>query len=321
MKLKQFKKFLALLVNNGLFNGITILRRFFLWNYKKYFTKQRYMLLKFDKFDIYVDLYTKGISHVLAIVGEREKLHKKLLVNELKNARVVMDLGANIGYYTLIEASILGKRGIIYAIEPDPKNYKLLIKNIKYNGYSNIVKPFQIAISDKKGTAKFFIGRFSNVGTLNPIDYRTGKRLSNLSDKSILVKTDSFDNFVLDKEPIDLVRMDIEGHEVEVLKGIIRYIKKTNFNLKILFEAHPSKYDDDKHNMKDVLINLFALGFEIKAIITNVPNEDFLMREYVPKNIIFTDGVNRGLYTNISKEDLIDFICNKGKIRAVLIER
>ena len=52
---------------------------------------------------------------------------------------VVVDIGSNIGYYTLIAAKILGSSGKVYAFEPEPNNYELLLKNIEVNGYTNIV--------------------------------------------------------------------------------------------------------------------------------------------------------------------------------------
>jgi len=62
---------------------------------------------------------------------------------------VVVDVGAALGYYTLIAAKRVGQEGKVYAFEPDPSVFKDLIKNIKINGWTNVY-PFQMALSEKE---------------------------------------------------------------------------------------------------------------------------------------------------------------------------
>jgi FkbM family methyltransferase len=71
----------------------------------------------------------------------------------VKEGMVVVDIGANIGYYTLIAAKLVGKSGIVYVFEPMPSNYECLCKNIEVNGYTNVVL-IQKAVSNKYGIAK-----------------------------------------------------------------------------------------------------------------------------------------------------------------------
>ena len=71
-----------------------------------------------------------GIGRALYVFRSRELDHKWMLDNELSSGNVVLDLGANIGYYAIMEARKIGGTGKIYAIEPDPRNIELLQKNI-----------------------------------------------------------------------------------------------------------------------------------------------------------------------------------------------
>ena len=57
----------------------------------------------------------------------------------VRNGDIVVDIGAHIGYYTLIFARLVGPKGKVFAFEPEPNNFNLLIKNIKINGYKNII--------------------------------------------------------------------------------------------------------------------------------------------------------------------------------------
>src|SRR5438094_750470 len=78
---------------------------------------------------------------------------------------VAVDVGANIGYHTLIFARAVGERGRVFAYEPDPDNFRLLRRNVELNGYRN-VRPFQAAVSDRSGTLTLYLSRD------NPADHR-----------------------------------------------------------------------------------------------------------------------------------------------------
>jgi FkbM family methyltransferase len=74
----------------------------------------------------------------------------------------VVDIGANIGYYSLIAAEPIGTDGKVYAFEPDPDNYALLVRNVELNGYRN-VETVEKAVSSESGFVTLYIDR-SNFG-------------------------------------------------------------------------------------------------------------------------------------------------------------
>jgi FkbM family methyltransferase len=80
----------------------------------------------------------------------------KFLKKIIKKGDTVIDVGANIGYYTLLFSKLVGKEGKIYAYEPLPENFKLLKKNIFINKYKNIVL-INRALSNKEKNAKLYI--------------------------------------------------------------------------------------------------------------------------------------------------------------------
>src|SRR3990172_6284836 len=103
---------------------------------------------------MYLRVGDKGVSRALAIFGTREVLETEIFKRELAERMAVVDLGANIGYYTLLAASIVGASGKVYAIEPFRDNFALLQRNIQINRYDSIVETFQLAISDSIGTTR-----------------------------------------------------------------------------------------------------------------------------------------------------------------------
>ncbi len=160
-----------------------------------------------------------------------EKLTTERFKEVVKEGDVVLDLGANMGYFTLLAARLVGKEGKVYAFEPQPTNYSLLVKNIELNGYDNVV-PLQKAVSNTSGLIKLFISD-EDIGNSTIFQYG-GDR------ESVEVEAVTLDDFFKDKEHrVDVIKMDVEGAEMAALLGMDRIIRE-NRNLKIFSEFYPS---------------------------------------------------------------------------------
>jgi len=291
------------------------------YEFRKKLLKQRFVEINVHNYRMFVDLNDPGISRTLIHFGTREKDHIYILNKELSSGNVIIDLGANIGYYALMEANIVGNDGYVYALEPSPSNANMLRKNISLNNYDGIVEVFQMGASNKTGKEKFYTSEMSNLGTFYPTRYY-GKSSMTKSSPSIYIKTTTIPDFIVDKKTIDLIRMDIEGYEVEVFEGMMPLLKNNNFSPKILFETHRPKYDDTHHSMRKALLKMFEYGYYPKIIVSNDhPKGEFQKRGYKPEALIYTDGYWRGIYYGASNKDAIDFICDIGFVRAVLLER
>ena len=182
-----------------------------------------------------------------------------------------MDLGANIGYFSLLAAKLVGEKGKVFAFEPEPKNFYYLQKNIEVNNYKNIY-PFQKAVSDKNGTTKLFIcGYDSGHHTINQYDrvaaYSHGRPTE---IKPIEIETVALDNFLSDKtDQVDVIKMDIEGAEALAVEGMKNLLKK-NKNVKFLMEFFPlfiKKMGSSPEKLirtllEDLRFNIFVIGHD-----------------------------------------------------------
>ena len=108
-----------------------------------------------------------GIGRALYVYGSRELDHKWMLTEELFPGNVVLDLGANIGYYAIMEAKIVGSSGKIYAIEPDPRNIEILKKNIKLNNIDGIFDLEEGAISNEDKKTEFIKSIYKIIITIS----------------------------------------------------------------------------------------------------------------------------------------------------------
>ena len=147
----------------------------------------------------------------------------------------MVDVGAHIGYHTLNAARSVAPGGRVYAFEPIPSTAEILNKNVEVNGYSAIVQVVQKAVSDSSGRMEIYYrdARLTGMATLISPRY-LGRAFSTLS-----VETTSLDAFFsrIGWPSVDLVKIDVEGAEVRVLKGMSELARR-NPGLKILAEIH-----------------------------------------------------------------------------------
>lgn len=256
----------------------------------KVFSKDGLVLREIQGNKMYLDPSDIGLSRTLLLKGRREELVGKVIREEVKRGMTVIDIGANLGYYALLEAFLVGEEGTVYALEPVPGNFDILIKNVEVNGYKN-TKVYPLAVSSKSGTSEIALTAASNCGSMLDLKKETvskymKEKMSILIKNRIEIDTVSLDDF-LDKEGIrkvNLIRMDIEGYEIEAVKGMTNTLKNMPSPLKLLFEIHNNAFSDAKAVIAPMLEGLFSFGFKPKYIIldkeilSNLNKEDFIER-------------------------------------------
>lgn len=235
--------------------------------------------------------------------GEREPELLYVLREEIKEGMLCMDLGANIGYVTLLMADKVGSTGKIYAIEPDLANIELLGMNIDLNNYNDRVEIFNMGISNKYGEMDFYIGKSSNLGGM-------AKTKSTRGDP-IKVRVDTLTNFCENNEIPRLIKMDIEGHEVEVLEGMYDLVRNKEFPCKIIMELHPMSYSE-KHSLEHWMKRFLERRFKTKYVISAGVIQPDLFKKwgYEPIKSFVS---NRALYTNFLDKHMLMACCHENK--------
>ena len=172
-----------------------------------------------------------GFSEELLFSFGYDKCQTMLFQYLVTEGMTVIDIGAHIGYYTLLAAKLVGDKGEVFAFEPEPRNYALLLKNIEINSYKNVT-PIKKAVFNKTGKVKLCLADFSGGHSLcRDVVHGVG---------TIMVDAICLDEFFRDKDyrSIDIIKMDIEGAEMAALKGMAK-ILETNDHLKIFTEFCP----------------------------------------------------------------------------------
>jgi FkbM family methyltransferase len=154
----------------------------------------------------------------------------------IKSGDVALDIGANIGYYALIESQLVGANGKVYAVEPVQGNLELLKKNLRLNNVKN-VDTFQLAIGECNEESEIFVSNFSNLCSMDK--NTVGGKIIGVQS----VSEEAIDAFLNNKPSPNLIRMDVEGYEYKIIRGMPGTLKG---DVKILVELHTNYLSDEK---------------------------------------------------------------------------
>ena len=244
--------------------AIILIIRTIRWIFIKFSTKNNEIIAEVNDYNLILktdkkglDLKEDSIFRQLALDGRRELEATKIIKQVIKPGDIICELGANIGYYAVLEAGIAGPEGIVYAIELEPHNIELLKRNIALNNLKNI-QAYHLAISDKNGEYPLYVTGSSNLHSMI--------KPSHGYFSTINTKTSTLDNFLADKKKITFLRMDIEGYEYYALRGMQKTLNE-NPKLKLFIELHAHLIEPEK--TIEILQMLKSHGFEILKAITH----------------------------------------------------
>jgi len=170
-------------------------------------------------------------------------------VFSIKPGDIVIDVGSHVGIFTIKAAKAVGPKGLVVSIEPEPKNLSLLLKNIKLHHLNNVIVVRKAAWF-KKGNIKLYLA--SSPGS-HSILTPTGRWIH--------VDCDTLDQICLEigLKKVDFIKIDVEGAELEVLKGAERLLAQPGIKLAI---ASYHRLPNGKPEFQNILNWLKAKGME-----------------------------------------------------------
>lgn len=193
--------------------------------------------------------------------GELERGTRLLIQRFLNPGDVFIDIGANIGLHTLAAARAMQGDGKIIAIEPFEPTKHLLEKSVWMNGFSDITEIHQAAVSNKSGHQKLFLGATSGHHSLFPLDIPSG-----LSKKPVEVPLIRLDEVINQtNQKVNLIKIDVEGAELEVLNSATSIIKQ-NIDIALIVEFGPEHLKRAGHTTQQWLAAFANLGLCYQAI-------------------------------------------------------
>jgi FkbM family methyltransferase len=175
------------------------------------------------------------------------ELNKRLAFErEVQPGAVVYDIGANVGYFSLLASALAGPEGRVFAFEPLPRNIRYLRQHIQINHLEN-VDVIEAAVSDRSGVAYFDLGASSAMGHLAP-------------QGELEVQMEPLDALLAEGklEPPSVMKIDVEGAEYAVLSGAKELLK--NHRPLLFLDTHDRK----AHQFTIALLG--ELGYKFKIL-------------------------------------------------------
>jgi FkbM family methyltransferase len=223
--------------------------------------------------EMVLDLTDAGLSRELFLYGVREettveRFERELeeLATEVEGPVGVLEIGANLGYFALAEARALGERAGIVAFEPDGRNRTLLRETLARNGLREVlIEPYALGASDADAT--LYRSSHSNRNRIEPrSDHRRPLSLTGETQEVAMRSVDSYlESTGRSPDSIHVVRMDVEGYETEILRGMGSLLEAEG-PLVLFVEIHPGLLTEVE--LDRFVATLSDHGFELRCAIS-----------------------------------------------------
>lgn len=203
------------------------------------------------RYKIYVDPLDEGLSPHLMLDGFWEFWNTEAILGFVRTGMTAVDVGANIGYFTLLLADLVGPEGRVHAAEPNPRMMSLMSRSVRLNGFEQRVSLHARPLSARSGelvTLHVPAGMPQNAH-LRPADG---------GDGAPVLTTTTLDELVGDG-PVDFIKIDAEGAEQAIWQGMGRVLAR-QAPLVVFMEFTPDRYPDAGAFLAQMLETGFALS-------------------------------------------------------------
>jgi FkbM family methyltransferase len=186
---------------------------------------------------VYVDSEDVALAPHLAMNGYWEPWTSLALARLARPGARCVDVGANYGYFSLLLADAVGSEGRVLSVEPNPRVAELLTDSVGLNGFGDRVEVVRTAVtSDAAGRQRLVVpGRHIGGGSL--------RREPEPTDRAVEVETASLDELVADWPQVDVVKIDAEGSELDIWRGMTETLAR-NRDITVVMEYVGSHYRD-----------------------------------------------------------------------------
>ena len=203
-----------------------------------------------------------SISREVCFTGHYEPQETALVRSILRPGMNFVDVGANWGYFTLLAASLVGEKGRILSLEPDPRLFPILDENVTRSGLDQVTA-LQIAAGSEGGFLS--LSGYDDKGD----NFGVSRVVSNPNDHEHIyqVNSDSLDNLLTRRrlDSVDLMKMDVEGAEFFAITGLERSLAAGRIK-RLLLELHPAQLAEHGIAAIALMQRLWQMGYSAWTI-------------------------------------------------------
>ncbi len=199
-------------------------------------------------------------------LGNFEKETVLFITKYISYGDTVVDVGANIGFFTLIFSELVGKNGKVYSFEPSQREFLHLCENININKCRNIFLN-QLALSNNNGFSKMNVLSESKFGAYNSLRRLSHSKVQNEKIQIENVRTLTFDSYLaLFPESIpSLIKIDVEGFEKQVLEGMQSLLSTDNSPC-LIIEICEGTHKDEGGSTQELITYIESFGYQLYGL-------------------------------------------------------
>jgi FkbM family methyltransferase len=185
------------------------------------------------------------------------------LTGRLSRGDVFLDIGANVGYFSLLASKLVGTEGLVVAVEASPSTYSRLVSNVEMNGCTN-VRAMNVAASAMEGTVSVFKGPETNVGTGSILESSRLPFEAKIRSvpASELLSADEF-------KRCRVIKIDVEGGESPILENLLANLGRLGRATEIVVELCPDEAKGHFGSVDELLRRLRSAGYAAYGLENN----------------------------------------------------
>jgi FkbM family methyltransferase len=220
-------------------------------------------------------LFNNGYSNPAYALGSNEPPVQHAIEQNLKAGDIFYDIGTNVGFFTVIAARKVGRTGHVYSFEPLPDNVKAIQHNIDLNGFKNTTILAK-AVAERSGTGELLVAGYSGGSALStanmPPPDMTGTMAVDIVSIDALIEAGTI-------RPPSLVKVDVEGAELGVFKGMTETMKR--HQPKIIYEIDDGRRDEYEKKAAECQTFLEAHDYVVQPLETAYTDIQWIVGHYV----------------------------------------
>lgn len=254
--------------------------------FERFLLRRSALIARATRFDMRFNVMAgDAVGRTIYKHGVYERVLTDYVIDNVSfaNDDLIIDVGANLGWYALLFGVLSAGKADVYAFEPEPNNFELLTKNIQLNGSRN-VHAVQKALSDHCGPVTLYRHNANNLGRHSLIPMNEGDVID--------VESTTIDHFVasnrLEQRPVKLLKIDVEGLEISVLRGAAETLSRTET---IILEYSPELMVASGVDPADLVDCLVGHGFVPQLAVNGVlvaMDVDYLKQKTSQHNLVWT---------------------------------
>ncbi len=230
-----------------------------------YLGNNRALARVFGRYSMYLNTRDVGFAAHLLLNGSWELPIAKFIISQISPGDTVVDIGANYGYYSMIFSDCVGADGRCICFEPNPLIVSSLRNSLALNGFADRSVVHEIALSEEAGAVTFFVphNEPKNGHILGPLekgDPSTGTPMT--------VNQEKGDRLLKAESRVDFIKIDAEGSEAAILKGLSGIIERRR--PKILIEVNAAR----DYDLRAMLAYLTSVYREMRFVTTDATLEE-----------------------------------------------